>query len=270
MHGLGKSPYDTTIGNVMVLNGDYDMTGGALANFWRSAENFHMIPDGGPMIWAVSQASPLRRAVVEGDLNLFHYNPPNPGAGYASGGFMADVKVMGTVTSGSQQQFLTRNSEIEKWETGVWNMVFVGSTGVPESHCSNEDGGPYTTVDATPLIAEKAYLVADGDSYKLMKPKLEKEKVGNTPGFDNADEIDFSDIYVASESDSAATINAKLEEGLHLILQPGNYQLEDSIKVNNADTVVFGMGLVTLIAADGKPCMEVADVDGVRVSGILF
>lgn len=149
-------------------------------------------------------------------------------------------------------------------------MVFVGTKGAPESHCSNNEGGPYTTIDATPVIAEKAYIVADGDSYKLMRPKVEKNKVGNTPGWVNADEIDFSDVYVASETDSAATINAKLEEGLHLVLQPGQYHLDDTIKINNKDTVVFGMGLVTLISATGKPCMEVADVDGVRVSGILF
>ena len=219
MHGLGRTPNDTVIGNVMVLNGDYDFTGGALANFWRSAENFKFRPNGGPMIWAVSQACPLRRAVIEGDLNLFNYNPPSPGAGYASGGFMADIKVMGTVTSGSQQQFISRNVEMEKWETGVWNMVFVGSKGAPQSHCGNQGGaGPYTTVDATPIIAEKAYIVADGNSYKLMKPKVEKNKVGNTPGWVNADEIDFSDVYVANENDTAATINAKLEEGLHLVL----------------------------------------------------
>ena len=40
--------------------------------------------------------------------------------------------------------------------------------------------------------------------------------------------------------------------------------------MNNADAVVLGMGLVTLVAKTGKPCIEVGDVDGVRVSGILF
>ena len=38
--------------------------------------------------------------------------------------------------SGSQQQFFTRNSELAQWEGGVWNMVFVGTKGVPAS------GGP--------------------------------------------------------------------------------------------------------------------------------
>lgn len=106
------------------------MIGGALANFWRSAENFAITPqDNGVMTWAVSQACPLRRAVINGDLNLFQYNPPYTGAGYASGGFMADVTVSGTIISGSQQQFFTRNSAMKEWKTGVWNMVFVGNEG---------------------------------------------------------------------------------------------------------------------------------------------
>jgi len=51
-----------------------------------------------------------------------------------------------------------------------------------------------------------------------MKPNVEFNKRGITEGWDNAEEIDFSNVYVAKSSDSAATINAKLNEGLHLIL----------------------------------------------------
>jgi hypothetical protein len=103
-----------------------------------------------------------------------------------------------------------------------------------------------------------------------MKPKVEFNKIGVTPGFSNADEISFSEVYVASENDSAAIINSKLGEGLHLILQPGIYKLDEPIVINNPDTVVFGMGLVTLISAKGNSCIEVGNVDGVRISGILL
>jgi hypothetical protein len=50
-----------------------------------------------------------------------------------------------------------------------------------------------------------------------MRPKVEFNKKGTTPNWVNADEIDFSDVYVANENDSAAKINAKLAEGLHLL-----------------------------------------------------
>jgi endonuclease III-like uncharacterized protein len=55
VHGLGKTPTDTIIGNVIVQNGAWDMVGGALSNFWRSAENFSTKKaPGDKMIWAVS------------------------------------------------------------------------------------------------------------------------------------------------------------------------------------------------------------------------
>jgi hypothetical protein len=42
--GLGISPDKVEIRNVICENGDFDFTGGALANFWRSAENFKTKP----------------------------------------------------------------------------------------------------------------------------------------------------------------------------------------------------------------------------------
>lgn len=72
---------------------------GALCNFWRSAENVRVARP--TTTWAVSQASPIRRMVIEGNLNLFGVNKGQYGAAYASGGYMADVTVTGTVSSGS-------------------------------------------------------------------------------------------------------------------------------------------------------------------------
>ena len=81
---------------VFCPEGDYDMTGGALDTFWRSAENFRMSTSfewmgNAGMLWAVSQAAPLRRVVVDGDLSLYEYEPPFGGAGYSSGGFLAST-----------------------------------------------------------------------------------------------------------------------------------------------------------------------------------
>ena len=103
-----------------------------------------------------------------------------------------------------------------------------------------------------------------------MRPKLEYNKVGHTANWQYADEIDFSEVYVAKDTDSAAVINEKLSQGLHLILQPGYYNLEEPLKITHADTVVFGMGLATLIPTFGTSAIEVANVDGVRISGILL
>jgi len=131
---------------------------------------------------------------------------------------MSDSVVKGTINSGSQQQFLFRNSDFGTWKGGNWNMVFVGTKNAPQSHCSHTGGIPATTVDETPLIVEKPYIVSNGSKgYSLMVPKLESNKVGTTPDYNNADEIPFSQVYVAKETDTAEIINKKLEAPVHLV-----------------------------------------------------
>lgn len=94
--------------------------------------------------------------------------------------------------------------------------------------------------------------------------------MGTTKDWKNAQKVDFSNVYVANEKDSAGTITSKLDRGLHVVLQPGNYYLSDSIKVNKPNAVVLGLGLATLISNNGKPCIEVGNVDGVRIAGMLL
>src|SRR5438270_11355683 len=79
--------------------------------------------------WAVSQASPMRRVHVNGFTTLMDYcTQPS----YASGGFIADSQFSNnTILNGSQQQWLTRNSDIDGWTNGVWNQVFAGVTNAP-------------------------------------------------------------------------------------------------------------------------------------------
>ena len=184
--GLGASPRDTNIRDVIVQNGDFDYTGGALDNFWRSAENFYTKPrmtwNNNPtpaFMWAVSQACPIRRAYIDGNAFLWQYNY-GCCAGYSSGGYLSNTIgkktkihklkkfiifmeynpiVTGSISSGSQQQWFTRNCQ-GSWVGGNWNMVFVGNTpSFPSSHCSNNGGSPYTTVSKTPVIAEKPYMI---------------------------------------------------------------------------------------------------------------
>jgi hypothetical protein len=69
-------------------------------------------------VWAVSQATALRRIHVKsGGVNLF--DPEGGPNEWASGGFIADSKIDGTVVSGSQQQFLTRNVTMQQWSGGA-------------------------------------------------------------------------------------------------------------------------------------------------------
>jgi hypothetical protein len=122
--GLGSSPDDVVInGSVDVYN---QCAGGsciALNNFWRSLSNLTINvtnPSSGchtGEFWAVSQAAPMRRVHVNGLTTLMDYcTAPS----FASGGFIADSKFDGsTVINGSQQQWLTRNSNLDGWTNGV-------------------------------------------------------------------------------------------------------------------------------------------------------
>ena len=66
------------------------------------------------------------------------------GPQYASGGYLADSRA-GTVVNGSQQQWITRNSEVGSWSNGVWNQVFAGTVGAPAE--TGFPNPPYTTLD---------------------------------------------------------------------------------------------------------------------------
>ena len=72
------------------------------------------------------------------------------------------------------------------------------------------------------------------------------------------------------ERDTAATINAALKSGKNLLLTPGIYHLESSIQISRPDTVVLGLGFPTLIPDNGTAALTIADIDGVKVGGILF
>ena len=184
--GLGRYPTDTRIRNFWSPNGSKDKGHGALCNFWRGIENVQLNNQHGAVVYAVSQAAPMRRVHIDGDLNL------SENGGYSSGGYLSDAKVTGNIYSGSQQQWFSRNVEMGSWHNGVWNMVFLGCRGAPRSHCSNHGGSPYTTVDSTPKIAEKPYIIMDGSQFKLMIPNYESNKVGHTSNWQNAKEVDFS------------------------------------------------------------------------------
>lgn len=152
-------------------------------------------------------------------------------------------------------------------------MVFVGNTGsFPPDHCGMDGHQvPSSVVAATPIIAEKPYIsIDDRGLYSLNVPRLERDKTGPTTDFAATDSIDFSSVYVASSSDSAATINAKLSQGLHLVLTPGTYSLDAPINVTHPNTIVLGIGLPILQPAAATPCIVVAAVDGVRVAGLIL
>lgn len=271
--GLGLLPDQTNINGHVRVEADWlqqgddpNNRGNATQNFWRAAENmFVHLPGNQIERWAVSQAAPYRRMHLSGQVQLW-----NGGDGWASGGLIADSKMDGVVVSGSQQQFLTRNSELNGgWNGSVWNMVFVGSTGSPAQHFPNPS---HTVVDSSPKVREKPFLYVNGSgSYNVFVPAVRTNARGTSWGGGNpaGTSISLSQFFIARPSDSAAMINTALAEGKHILFQPGVYRLNDTIRVTRPDTVVLGLGLATLIPETGLPALTVADVDGVKLAGFL-
>jgi hypothetical protein len=262
--GLGASPDSVQLaGNV---HSDAFLTNNnSTCNFWRAVEGFSVTPAGGTMQWAVSQAIPFRRVHVRGSIVL-HQN-----GGWASGGWMSDSLVDGNVGAGPQQQWISRNSEWGSWTGANWNMVFVGVVNPPAGEWPKP---PYTKVAQTPIVREKPFLQVDANgNYSVRVPSLRTNsagvswRTGSTPGKD----IPIGQFYMARpDVDTAATINAQLAKGKHLLLTPGIYDLTETIRVTRADTVVMGLGYATLRPTNGITAMTTADVDGLILAGILF
>src|SRR6266545_3093989 len=217
--GLGASPSDVVINGKVEVYNRCLADGGtsnclALVNFWRTLSNLSININAAGQdacrasanFWAVSQAVSLRRLNISGGtLSLMDYCTAGPQ--FASGGFIADSRLPSTV-NGSQQQWLTRNSELGGWSNGVWNQVFSGVVGAPKK--TTFPSPPYTTLDATPVSREKPYLFLDAQGkYQVRVPAART----NTSGISWADgltpgrTVPITDFFVATPSDSVRDIN---------------------------------------------------------------
>ncbi len=260
--GLGLTPDSVDINGNVHVQADWN-GGNATENFWREAENMEIVPPSGTGTWAVSQAAPLRRADVHGNLQL-------DDNGWSSGGFLADSKVSGSVNSGSQQQWISRDDQIGSWNGSNWNMVFAGVQGAPGQSFPNP---PYTTVGTAPVVAEKPFLYVDNSgNYKVFVPAPKQNSSGVDWGGGNpaGTSLPISQFYLTQPGDSAETMNAQLAAGKNLIVTPGIYNLDQPLSVTRADTVILGLGLATLKPTNGTSAINVADVDGVKVAGLLI
>jgi hypothetical protein len=267
--GLGFSPDDVNL-NGHVRAEAFWFGGNATQNFWRAAENLSVTLPSGVSVerWAVSQAAPYRRMHLRGAGNQIQLW--NGGDGWSSGGFMADTKIDGMVVSGSQQQWYSRNSEFGSWNGSVWNMVFQGVTGAPPNHFPNPS---HTVIANTPTVREKPFLYVDASgTYRVFVPALRANSTGTTwfgktPA---GTSISLADFFIVREGTPVATINNALNAGKHLLFAPGVHHVTQPIRITRPNTVVLGLGLATIQADNGTVGMTVADVDGVKVAGIMF
>jgi hypothetical protein len=294
--GLGYRPQDTVIDgaidvfNYLCSNGNTDCNSDV--NFWRSLSNLTLNVDlpssppdyappiqesGGPgcansaEMWSVSQAAPIRRAIINGSVVFQDYCASDD---YASGGFIADSAITGDLNFYGNQQYMVRNSAIggaNGCPNGLWNMVYSGVEGAPSpvftGSCQQN-----TVLPTSPATEEEPFLYTDsGGKFNLFVPAVQHNTAGPSwaGGSEAGTSIPFSRFFVASPSTPVPVIDAALALGKDLILTPGVYDLDQPILVSRPDTVVLGLGFATLVPQHGNAAMIVAANKGVKLSGLI-
>mmetsp|Transcript_11441 Transcript_11441/g.27642 ORF Transcript_11441/g.27642 Transcript_11441/m.27642 type:complete len:579 (+) Transcript_11441:107-1843(+) len=276
--GLGTTPDDVQFvdcekgPHVPALNRHLHANGTCLDTFWRMAENFATHAENG-MQWAVSQAAPLRRVHVHGDL-LFY-----DGGAYASGGHFANSRVEGHTYSGGQQQFLFKNVDVVGGSSGgAWSMVYAGCSGdVPEATPGTAKSAAVTVLEEPPVRIEKPFIAMkkNEDKFELRVPALLRNKsqvVGSMMDGSNEEVRDFSKVRVVGADDPVSRIQEALDKGLDVVLAAGIFPLTESIQMRRPNQVLLGIGMATVVApADGTPAIRVAPgVPGIRVAGLML
>jgi hypothetical protein len=295
--GLGYTPKDTVIDgaidvfNYLCSNGNTDCNSDV--NFWRSLSNLTLNVDlpssppdyappiqesGGPgcansaEMWSVSQAAPIRRAIINGSVVFQDYCASND---YASGGFIADSDITGDLNFYGNQQYMVRNSEISGANgcpNGLWNMVYSGVEGAPSpvftGSCQQN-----TVLPTSPVTEEEPFLYTDsGGKFNVFVPAVQHNTTGPSwaGGTEAGTSIPFSRFFVANPSTPVPVIDAALALGKNLILTPGVYDLNQPILVSRPDTVVMGLGFATLVPQHGNAAMIVGANNGVKLSGLIL
>ncbi len=274
VQGLGASPDDVTInGNLRVGAKGQN----ALATFWRSLANVKIHPiesdeDAGTMRWSTSQASPVRRVHIEGNLDLT--------GGQSFGSFIANSVVSGEVRAGflwtedaakkeqGQAQYYMRDSEIGSWQGRGADTVLSGVKGAPQTAFAP---GDKTSLPTTPVSREVPFLYSDGKNYRVFVPNARVDATGVAWGTTDKDGVSLrmSTFFIAKPTDTASVINGALAQGKNLILTPGVYKVDQPIHITRANTVVMGMGFATITPTKGTAAVQVDDVPGVVLASFM-
>eukprot|EP00930_Biecheleria_cincta_P027478 TRINITY_DN19300_c0_g1_i2.p1 TRINITY_DN19300_c0_g1~~TRINITY_DN19300_c0_g1_i2.p1 ORF type:complete len:640 (-),score=101.96 TRINITY_DN19300_c0_g1_i2:86-2005(-) len=280
--GLGEHRDDVKIKNLYV--GDGSPGAGALNNFWRSAENFRVtnpmglqgdkvVPGNiyaGKLVFAVSQASPIRNVAIDGELWLFELEklgPGDPTSGMASGGFAANIEA-NSILTGGQQQFYFRNLKLvnDGSQQPVFNGLIMGSEGNMRS--DGKEQTSFTNVPKTPVIAEKPFIFKRAGKFFMRVPDLQRDSVGisSMAGRD----IAFEHVYTATP-DKAGELNSKVDDpDVHAIwFTPGNYAIDKTLLIDRDNFVMLGHAAYLQQPKDQSATIKVT-VKGARVAGLTF
>ena len=113
-------------------------------------------------------------------------------------------------------------------------------------------GVAYAVSDA-PRAVDKPYIIRHGPDFFLVKPEPLLSKTGCCAT--DAERIPFQNVYVA-RPERTEDVREKLLQGLHVVLTPGTYELEDGLELNHAGQILLGVGALTIAAPTASPRVE--------------
>jgi hypothetical protein len=268
VQGLGASPDDVTInGNLRAGQA----TGFSLGTFWRSLANLKINPietdeAAHTLRWNTSQAAPVRRVDVVGNLDL--------SGGSAGGNLISNSRISGAVIAGfrwvsdstrlgGQFYYYIHDSQIGGFQGHFANYVFSGVQGAPAAEFNP---GDVTNLSSTPVSREAPYLYVDHQNFKVAVPEARTHVAGYH--WDTRSSLSLNKFFIAKPTDTAQAINDALGHGKDIILTPGVYKVTEAIHIVRANTIVMGMGLATVTPINGTAAIQVDDVPGVSISAI--
>jgi hypothetical protein len=294
--GLGALPSNTVVNGAIEVYNNLCTAGTSNCNsddnFWRSLSNLELnvdLPSATPAYappivdaygagcanseesWSSSQASPIRRAIINGSVVFQDYCAADD---YASGGFIADSEISGDLDFYGNQQYVVRNSSIggaNGCPNGLWNMVYSGVQGAPAPAFSGQCQ-QNTVLAASPVTEEEPFLYQDSSgSDRVFVPAAATNSTGPSwsSGTEAGSSEPLSSFFIANPSTSVAAIDVALALGKNLVLTPGVYNLNAPIIVSRPDTVVLGLGFATLVPQKGNAALVVLPNKGVKVSGLI-
>jgi hypothetical protein len=223
-------------------------------------------------MWSASQAAPIRRAIINGSVVFQDYCATRNSA---SGGFIADSTVNGTLNFFGNQQYMVRNSSIggaAGCPDGLWNMVYAGVEGAPAPMFTDQCH-QNTVLPFSPVSEEEPFLYTDAAGrYNVFVPAVQRNSSGPSwaGGTEKGTAVPLSRFFVATPDTPTAAITAAAARGRNLILTPGVYNVNHPIVVSRPGTIVVALGFATLVPQHGNAAMVVLPNTGVKVSGMII
>jgi hypothetical protein len=299
-------------------------------NFWRSLSNVDlnvMTASGGTYVptplsmsppindgncfggstdfWSVSQATPVRSVIINGNLNFQSYCSETnyQSNNYGSGSYVANSEINGQLDWSGNQQGLARNTDMQSAVGYVWNYVYSGDACppgytpvAPATACSPtqdsfNDSNPsaanpalagvnglygvqqITELPQSPVTEEEPFLYTDSyGHWNVFVPAVQHNTVGPNflSGTEAGTSVPLSDFFIANPSTPEFQVQAALDHGQDLVLTPGVYDLNSPIVVSHPDTIVLGLGFATLVPQQGNAALVVVPNNGVKLSGMIF